>query len=61
MAVEEHERRRPLLIAALGFALLESRPEPAVLATLKDWLASWSGIGAIIAGMTRQGFNVEAR
>jgi hypothetical protein len=59
MAVEEHERRRPLLIAALGFAMLETRPEPPALTTLKDWLASWAGIGAIIAGMTRQGFNVE--
>jgi hypothetical protein len=61
MAVEEHERRRPLLVAALGFAILEPRPEPPALTTLKDWLASWSGIGAIIAGMTRQGFNVEVR
>jgi hypothetical protein len=47
MAVEEHERRRPLLVAALDFALLEPRPEPAVLTTLKGWLNSWSGIGAV--------------
>ncbi len=61
MAVEEHERRRPLLVAALGFALLEPRPEPPVLTTLKTWLNPWSGIGAVVAGMTRQGFNVEVR
>jgi hypothetical protein len=52
MAVEERERRRPLIVAALGFAILEPRPEPAPLATLKSWLNSWSGIGAVIAGMT---------
>jgi|ERR1043166_5776640 hypothetical protein len=61
MTVEAHERRRPLLIAALGFAFVELRQEPAALTTLKHWLNSWSGIGAVIAGMTRQGFNVEAR
>ena len=61
MAVEEHERRRPLLVAALGFALLEARQEPPALTTLKTWLNTWSGIGAVIAGLTRQGFNVEAR
>jgi hypothetical protein len=61
VGMEEHERRRPLLIAALGFAMLETRPEPLALTTLKDWLASWSGIGAVIAGMTRQGFNIEVR
>jgi hypothetical protein len=61
MAVEEHERRRPLLVAALGFALREPRPEPTALTALKSWVNSWSGIGAIIAGMTRQGFNVEVR
>jgi hypothetical protein len=59
--VEEHERRRPLLIAALGFALLEPGPEPAVLTTRKGWLSWWSAIGAVIAGMTRHGFNVEVR
>jgi hypothetical protein len=61
VGVEEHERRRPLLSAALGFAMLETRAEPPALTTLKGWLNSWAGIGAIIGGMTRQGFNVEVR
>lgn len=61
MAVEEHERRRLSLVAALGFALLEARQERTALITLKTWLASWSGIGAVIASITHQGFNVEVR
>jgi hypothetical protein len=34
------------------------RPEP-VLTTLKGWLNSWAGIGAVIAGMARQGWDVQ--
>jgi hypothetical protein len=54
-------RRRPLLIAALGFAMLETRTELPALTTLNGWLNSWAGVGAVIAGMTRQGFNIEMR
>jgi hypothetical protein len=55
MAVEEHERRRPLLVAALGFSLVELRPEPAALTALKSWLNSWRRqLGrATITEMTR--------
>ena len=52
-SMEERERRRPLLVAALSFALLEPSPEPVALTTPKGWLDSWAGIGAVIAGMTR--------
>ena len=58
--MEPGNRRAPLT-AALGFARLELQPPPPALVALKTWLGSWSGIGAVIAGMTRQGFNVELR
>jgi hypothetical protein len=54
-------KRRALLIAALGFARLEFKDPPPVLTALKTWLGSWAGLGAIITGMNRQGFNIELR
>ena len=53
------DRRRALLTAALGFALLESRPEPPAIAALKSWLHTWTGIGLVAAGMARQGFDLQ--
>jgi hypothetical protein len=55
------DRRRALLVAALGFARLELRgaPEPPALRVLRAWLGSWSALGAIIVGMTRQGYDVD--
>jgi hypothetical protein len=52
------DRRRSLLVAALGFALLELRPPPAELAPLRRWLDSWAGVGIVVDGMIRQGFDV---
>lgn len=54
-------RRRALLVAALGFARLELQPPPPELATLQAWLGTWTGIGAVITGMIRQGFDVDLR
>ncbi len=51
--------RRALLVAALGLAVLpDVEPTPA-LGTLRQWLGSWRGIGAIVAGMDRQGYDLE--
>jgi hypothetical protein len=50
-------QRRSLLLAALGFALIEGRS--AALRALHSWLSSWSGIGHIIVGMHRQGYDVQ--
>ncbi len=55
------ERRRALLTAALGFARLHAAPSSPALHTLRRWLDSWPGIGAVLVGMTAQGFNVELR
>jgi hypothetical protein len=50
-------RRRALLLAALGFALIEGRSAP--LGALQSWLSTWTGIGHVIEGMHRQGYDVQ--
>lgn len=53
------DSRALLLRAALGFTSLEPRdPE---LRLLHHWLDSWSGIGHVVAGMARQGYDLELR
>lgn len=55
-------QRRALLGAALGFAALEWRdPAPPAAGVLSRWLDSWRGVGAVLVGMTAQGFNVELK
>lgn len=61
------DRRRALLTAALGFALLDTqgRPEPPEQTLVKQWLDNWTGLGHVVTGMQRQGYrlhltNVEA-
>jgi hypothetical protein len=49
--------RRSLLFAALGFGLLEG--ESRALNVIRSWLNTWSGIGDVIAGMHRQGYDVR--
>jgi hypothetical protein len=46
-------RRRSLLYAALGFALLDTRgkPAPPEGQTVRTWLDSWTGIGHVVTGM----------
>ena len=46
-----HDRRRALLVAALGFALLNRWQAVRELVMLQAWLDSWSGLGAIVVGM----------
>jgi hypothetical protein len=49
--------RRSLLLAALGFALIEGHTAP--LSALHSWLSTWRGIGHVIEGMHRQGHDVQ--
>ena len=58
-----NDRRRALLIAAVGFLSLDaSRSHMAPpLAALHSWLDNWRGVGLIIDGMLRQGFRVSVR
>ena len=54
-------RRRSLLTAALGFALLDTRgkPAPPEVQTVRRWLDNWTGIGHVVTGMTRQGYRLS--
>ena len=53
------DRRRALLIAALGFLHFPSKTQG--LAALHQWLDSWSGIGLIVVGMERHGYALSLR
>jgi hypothetical protein len=51
------DRRRSLLVAALGFALLDGRaPE---LGVLHRWLDTWTGVGQTVTGMVRDGYQLH--
>lgn len=49
--------RRSLLVAALGCALVDRHTSE--LKLVQAWLSSWTGIGHVIAGMHRQGYDVQ--
>lgn len=52
-----NDRCRTTLGAALGFLRLAPRaPE---LDLLHRWLDSWAGLGLVVAGMARQGWDVQ--
>jgi len=50
--------RRLLLVAALGFVLLERWPSVRELVMLHAWLDTWSGLGAVVVGMRRHGYDL---
>src|SRR2546428_2966222 len=50
--------RRSLLVAALGFVLFGNWHSVPEVVTLHAWLDTWSGLGAIIVGMERHGFEL---
>jgi hypothetical protein len=55
-------RRRALLAAALGFSAIHWRaPVPPVAIALATWLDSWRGVGAVVGGMRRLGYEVEMK
>ncbi len=51
--------RRPLLRAALGFALLPAPRGAPPLTALQRWLGSWAGVGLVAGGMARQGYDLS--
>jgi hypothetical protein len=55
------DQRGRLLVAALGFVSLCDAPPDIALDRLRTWLDSWSGIGDVVAGMSRQGYDLELR
>jgi hypothetical protein len=52
------DSRARLLRAAIGFALVPPSTQPE-LRLLRCWLDSWRGIGDVVAGMTRQGWDLQ--
>lgn len=52
------DRRRSLLLAALGFTRLERGPDLRALRALHTWLGSWRGVGLIADAMRRQGYDL---
>lgn len=52
-------QRRALLVAALAAARVQVADRPPVLQALHRWLDSWPGLGAVVVGMCRQGFDVD--
>jgi hypothetical protein len=49
--------RRSLLVATLGFALFDAPGSEFHL--LRPWLSTWAGIGHVITGMHRHGYDVQ--
>lgn len=54
-----HDRRRALLAAAIGFALLPIRSDQPEVGILRRWLDTWTGVGLMAAGMARQGYDLQ--
>jgi hypothetical protein len=53
------DQRARLLVAALGFAGLPHPSFDRALWALRTWLDSWCGIGDVVHGMARQGFDLH--
>jgi hypothetical protein len=56
--MSDGERAR-LLRAALGFLSVESRGRE--LGLLHRWLDTWPGVGHVVTGMAREGYDLELR
>ncbi len=59
MTERDLERRRHILLTMLTAAAFRYPPgaEPELIRLLRGWLDSWPGVGRILVGMTRQGFD----
>src|SRR6266545_8317147 len=51
--------RGQLLCSALGFAGCSMPSYDRALDALRSWLDSWSGIGHVVVGMARQGYDLQ--
>jgi len=60
-AEDDLARRRSLLTAALGFALVDTKGKPASkeVQLVREWLDNWKGIGHVVTGMARQDYGLE--
>lgn len=55
--VVELNRRRAVLVAALGFLQLSQQPPE--VTPLRRWLDSWRGLGVVVEAMERRGWDVS--
>ncbi len=53
------DQRGRLLVAAFGFVGLPRPSYDRSLWALRTWLDSWSGIGHVVVGMARQGYDLQ--
>jgi hypothetical protein len=51
------DRRARLLLVTLVAARLQINAHP--LPALRSWLDSWNGLGAVVTGMERQGYDTS--
>ncbi len=61
MTARQLEQRRRVLftmLTVLGFRYPPDQ-EPALVVGLRQWLGGWLGIGRIVAGMARQGYDLQ--
>src|SRR5881397_242740 len=59
MRIAVLDPRGQLLRAAVGFAGLPRPSYDRALHALRSWLDSWSGIGHVVVGMARQGYDLQ--
>ena len=61
MTAREVEQRRRVLFTMLTVLEFRYPPgrEPALVTGLRRWLGGWPGIGRIVAGMARQGCDLQ--
>ena len=61
MTARDLRCRRHILLTMLTTLAIRYPPgrEPELVRRLRGWLDGWPGIGRIVLGMTRQGFDVE--
>jgi hypothetical protein len=61
MPSADFARRRALLTAALGFALVDTqgKPAPKEIQLVREWLDNWKGLGQVVTGLQRQGFRLH--
>jgi hypothetical protein len=57
------DRRRAALVTALAATHLDTPPGfgHTGVEAVKTWLNNWSGLGIVIVGMARQGYDLELR
>jgi hypothetical protein len=61
MVAADLARRRHLLLTMLAATRFPYPPDqvPELVRLLRGWFSNWAGIGRIVAGMSRQGFDLQ--